>query len=94
MDDDGSGKMQLSDDQKQVIVTLERVGASFSLVGVCLIILTFIAIKRMRTIPNRFILFASVANIGASVASLIGLAGINQGLDSALCKTQAFLLEM
>ncbi|CAI4216097.1 unnamed protein product [Parascedosporium putredinis] len=48
----------------------------------------------LRTVPNLFILFASIANAGASIACLIGYDGVRAGTDSALCKTQAFLLEM
>lgn len=86
--------MQLTREQAQVVVALERAGASLSMLGVMLIILTFALFKRLRTVPNTFILFASIANIGASIASLIGLAGIAQGSESTLCRAQAFLLEM
>ncbi len=86
--------MTLTGEQATVIVGLERAGASLSMVGVLLIIATFTLFKRLRTVPNTFILFASIANIGASTASLIGLAGIAEGSDSSLCRAQAFLLEM
>jgi hypothetical protein len=86
--------MQLTADQVRVIVALERMGASLSLVGVMSIIVTFAMFKRLRTVPNIFILFASIANIGASIACLIGANGISAGGGSALCKAQAFLLEM
>jgi len=86
--------MKLSEDEIRVIVALERVGASLSLVGVVSILVTFALFKRLRTVPNIFILFASIANIGASTACLIGLDGISAGFGSALCQTQGFLLEM
>ncbi|CAK7237772.1 hypothetical protein SBRCBS47491_010125 [Sporothrix bragantina] len=91
---DDLATMQLSSQQASVVVGLERAGASLSMIGVLLIIITFGLFKRLRTVPNTFILFASMANIGASTASLIGLSGIAQGSDSALCRAQAFLLEM
>lgn len=74
--------------------TLERVGATLSLLGVCSIFVTYAVFKRLRTVPNTFILFASVANVGASVACLIGFDGVRQGQHSWLCQFQAFLLEM
>lgn len=94
MDVSVTAENMLSQDEVQVIVSLERAGASLSLVGVTLIFLTFAIYKKLRTVPNTFILFASIANVGASVASLIGYAGIAAGVDSNLCKAQAFLLEM
>ncbi|CAK7206234.1 hypothetical protein SEUCBS139899_009021 [Sporothrix eucalyptigena] len=91
---DDLATMQLSGQQASVVVGLERAGASLSMIGVLLIIATFALFKRLRTVPNTFILFASMANIGASTASLIGLSGIAQGSESTLCRAQAFLLEM
>ncbi|CCC07904.1 unnamed protein product [Sordaria macrospora k-hell] len=61
---------------------------------VFLIFIAYGLFKRVRTVPNTFILFASIANVGASTACFIGYAGIIAGEDSALCHTQAFLLEM
>ncbi|KAH6675355.1 G-protein coupled receptor [Plectosphaerella plurivora] len=86
--------MSFTDDQVQVVIALERVGASLSLFGITLILLTYSIFKRLRTIPNLFIVFASIANIGASIACVIGYDGIIQGEESALCQAQAFLLEM
>jgi hypothetical protein len=86
--------MPFTDDQVQVVIALERVGASLSLLGITLILVTYCLFKRLRTIPNLFIVFASIANIGASIACVIGYDGILQGEESALCQAQAFLLEM
>lgn len=86
--------MNLTVDQRKALQTVERIGASLSLVGVCLIFVTFAAFKRLRTVPNTFILFASIANVGASTACLIGYDGLNAGYESALCQVQGFLLEM
>jgi hypothetical protein len=86
--------MNLTAEEKGTLQTVERVGASLSLVGVCLIFVTFALFKRLRTVPNTFILFASISNVGASVACLIGFNGLNAGESSALCQVQGFLLEM
>ncbi|KAM0326305.1 hypothetical protein ACHAQA_006903 [Verticillium albo-atrum] len=86
--------MPLSGHQVITIIALERTGASLSLIGITLIFVTYYLFKRLRTIPNLFIVFASFANIGASIACLIGYDGILIGEASALCQAQAFMLEM
>lgn len=86
--------MNLTDKERLTIQAMERIGASFSLVGIAFIIFAYAIFKRARTVPNTFILFASIANFGASIACLIGSAGLTDGSSSALCQTQAFLLEM
>ncbi|KAG7141184.1 Cyclic AMP receptor-like protein A like [Verticillium longisporum] len=90
----GPEKMPLSGTQVTTIIALERTGASLSLIGITLIFVSYYLFKRLRTIPNLFIVFASVANIGASIACLIGYDGILIGEASALCQAQAFMLEM
>ncbi|GAB1310691.1 G-protein coupled receptors family 2 profile 2 domain-containing protein [Madurella fahalii] len=89
-----SGYMNLTAAERDTIQHVERFGASISLVGVVFIFIAYFFFKRVRTIPNTFIFFASVANVGASIACLIGYAGILAGDSSALCQAQAFLLEM
>jgi len=84
----------LTQEQINTIVVFERIGASLSITGVVLVLIAFAAFKRLRTVPNTFIVFASFANLGASIACLIGYAGIEAGAGSALCQTQAFLFEM
>ena len=89
-----SGYMNLTSTERDTIQHVERSGASLSLVGVSLIFVAYALSKRLRTVPNTFILFASIANVGASVACLVGYDGIMAGDPSALCQMQAFLLEM
>lgn len=86
--------MPLSEQQIRVVIALERTGASLSLIGISLIFVTYWLFKSLRTIPNLFIIFASIANVGASIACLIGQSGILKGDESALCQAQAFLLQM
>ncbi|KAI0102924.1 hypothetical protein GGR51DRAFT_550194 [Nemania sp. FL0031] len=80
--------------QIDVIVLFERLGAAISLVGVLLIFIAFTMFKRLRTVPNTFIIFASVANMGASIACLIGYSGVLDGSTSPLCQAQAFMFEL
>ncbi|KAK4044351.1 hypothetical protein C8A01DRAFT_31404 [Parachaetomium inaequale] len=89
-----NGHMNLTDKERDTLQIIERVGASVSLVGVCLIFIAYGLFPRVRTVPNTFIFFASIANVGASIACLIGYSGILAGDPSALCQAQAFLLEM
>ncbi|RYP76951.1 hypothetical protein DL771_001504 [Monosporascus sp. 5C6A] len=72
----------------------ERIGASLSVAGVLLIFAAFALSKRLRSVPNTFILFASVANLGASIACLMGYSGMQLGPDSHLCQAQAFMFEL
>ncbi|KAK4156642.1 hypothetical protein C8A00DRAFT_40937 [Chaetomidium leptoderma] len=89
-----SGFMNLTAEERDTLQHIERLGASISLVGVCVIFIAYGLFKRVRTVPNTFIFFASIANVGASIACLIGFSGILAGDPSALCQAQAFLLEM
>lgn len=89
-----SGYMNLTVAQRNTIQVAERIGASLSLVGVVFVIVTYALFKKVRNVSNTFIFYASVANVGASIACLIGYDGIEKGDDSALCQAQAFLLEM
>ena len=84
----------LTDGHIAVIIKLERTGAILSMIGAVLVVVTYAAFTRLRTVPNLFILFASISNIGASIACIMGYDGIKAGLDTSLCQAQAFLLEL
>ncbi|PFH63418.1 hypothetical protein XA68_10007 [Ophiocordyceps unilateralis] len=75
------------------LLTIERTGAGLSMVAISLIALTFIVFKKLRTTPNLFLLVASLANAGASVASMMGHDGLRKGEASSLCQAQAFIFE-
>lgn len=83
----------LSHEEIKVLITIERTGAGCSMVAIVLTILSYWAFKKIRTTPNLFILFASIANAGASVASMMGYDGLEQGQGSTLCQAQAFIFE-
>ncbi|OTA55470.1 hypothetical protein K449DRAFT_311651, partial [Hypoxylon sp. EC38] len=72
----------------------ERLGAALSVTGVLLIFAAYAAFKRLRSVPNTFIVFASFANLGASIACLIGYSGVLAGSNSHLCQAQAFMFEL
>ncbi|KAF2964219.1 hypothetical protein GQX73_g9347 [Xylaria multiplex] len=78
----------------EIIVLFERLGAAISLVAVLLIFIAFAVFRRVRSVPNTFIIFASVANLGASIACLIGYSGVLAGSTSRLCQAQAFMFEL
>lgn len=83
----------LSPAQTDMLITIERTGASLSMVAIILTISTFVAFKRLRTTPNLFLVFASLANAGASIASMMGYDGLVKGNKSSLCQAQAFIFE-
>ncbi|KAI1491819.1 hypothetical protein F5X96DRAFT_668300 [Biscogniauxia mediterranea] len=83
-----------SADQLNVIILFERFGAALSVTGVLLIFVAFAVFKRLRTVPNTFIVFASFANLGASIACLIGYSGVLAGSTSHVCQAQAFMFEL
>lgn len=97
-DPDGSGQVVasgvLTRQNIETIVIFERLGAALSVTGVLLIFIAYAAFKRLRTVPNTFIVFASFANLGASIACLIGYSGVKAGSDSHLCQAQAFMFEL
>lgn len=77
----------------EILITIERVGAGCSMIAIILVLLTFGLFKKLRTTPNLFLIFASIANAGASVASMIGYDGLERGEGSHLCQAQAFIFE-
>ncbi|ODA77986.1 hypothetical protein RJ55_06589 [Drechmeria coniospora] len=85
---------RLTQRQIDVLVTLERIGGSVSLIAVLLIFVAYAFIRRVRNVQNTFIVFASVSNIGASVASIIALDGLQAGKETALCQAQSFMFQM
>ncbi|KHN98964.1 G-protein coupled receptor [Metarhizium album ARSEF 1941] len=88
--DDGS---TLSTDHINTLITIERTGAGLSMAAILLTVVSFVAFKKLRTTPNTFLVFASVANAGASVASMIGYDGLRMGEESTLCQAQGFIFE-
>ncbi|KAH8676099.1 hypothetical protein BX600DRAFT_546796 [Xylariales sp. PMI_506] len=84
----------LTDAQVRTIAVVERAGAGLSAFGILSLFLAFALFKRLRSVPNTFIVFASFANLGASTACLIGYNGITEGAHSPLCQAQAFMFEL
>ena len=84
----------LSLDQLRELVIMERTGGSISLVSVLLILIAYGLVPRVRNVQNTFIVFASGANIGASIASIIAMDGMARGVMSPLCQAQSFMFEM
>jgi hypothetical protein len=89
---DTSGS-ELEPRQIEVLITIERTGAGLSMVAIVLTLLTFALFKKLRTTPNTFLVLASIANAGASIASMIGYDGLDQGERSTLCQGQGFIFE-
>ncbi|KAH7145409.1 hypothetical protein B0J13DRAFT_607107 [Dactylonectria estremocensis] len=80
--------------QAYTLGLLERVGGCISLMAVLFVLLAYALIPKARNPRNTFIMFACVANLGASIACIIARDGLNRGEDSSLCRAQSFLLHM
>jgi hypothetical protein len=85
---------QLSASELRTLVALERTGGSISLIAVTLIFIAYGLVRGSRNVQNTFIVFASISNVGASIACIIAMDGLAAGKTSALCQAQSFLFEM
>ena len=88
------GSDLLDESQRHTLVLFERIGGSVSLISVLLIFITYALVPRVRNVQNTFIVFASVANVGASCASIIAMDGLELGVSSPLCQAQSFMFHM
>lgn len=84
---------QLSEREIEILIIIERITASISVLGTLALFATFIFIKSFRTLSNTIIFYASFANLFANVAALIGGSALSK-VNSPLCQFQGFLLEM
>lgn len=82
-----------SEQEMKAIIAMERIGASLSVAGCLLVFIAYALSKRLRSVPNTFIVFASVANLGASIACLIGDSGMS-AQHGNLCQAQGFMFEL
>lgn len=87
-------KEDFTEDQIRTLMLMERIGGSVSLFAVIFIFIAYSLVPRARNVQNTFIVFASISNIGASIASIIAFDGLKAGKVSALCQAQSFLFEM
>ncbi|GJN80237.1 hypothetical protein PLIIFM63780_003762 [Purpureocillium lilacinum] len=87
------GNASLTSRQISILIAIERTGAGFSMAAIVITLVMFVCFKKMRTMPNLFLVFASLANAGASIASMIGYDGLIRGESSSLCQAQAFLMQ-
>ena len=85
---------ELSAYEIKVLIALERTGGAVSLAAVMLVFLAYAWVPRARNVQNTFIVFASISNVGACVASIIAMDGLYAGKMSPLCQAQSFIFEM
>jgi hypothetical protein len=84
---------ELTADQLNAIVIIERVNSSLSVIGCMFIVVTFLSSRAFHKPINRLVFFASVGNIITNIATLISRSAIgNPG--GALCQIQGFLIQM
>lgn len=84
----------LTADQFRALLVTERVNSIISIVSILFIVITYIFVPGFNKPINRLIFFASFGNLGSSVAALISEVGPTAGASSAICKFQAFLVQM
>ncbi|KAK2612728.1 hypothetical protein QQS21_001179 [Conoideocrella luteorostrata] len=89
----GKDGSKLEANHIRILITIERIGSGLSMVAVVLTVISYIAFKRLRTTPNLFLVFASIANAGASCAAMMGYDGLRVGVKSAICQAQGFLFQ-
>ena len=80
--------------QMEAIMITERVSSSLSIIGNSFVFLTFAFFPSFHKPINRLIVYASLGNICSNVATMISTSALDAGVDSALCQTQAFLIQM
>ena len=86
--------MSLTPRQEEILEITERVCSVVSVLGCSFIFLTFLASPNFRRPINRLVFYASWGNLLCNVATLISLAGVKLGQNSALCQIQAFLIQL
>ncbi|KAK4677804.1 hypothetical protein QC764_302020 [Podospora pseudoanserina] len=87
----------LTEEQTDLLVTIERALGSVSLAAVTLVFVAFALFRSLRTVPNCLLVCSSVANVFSSVATLMtqdGLRTAIQNGDKGLCNAQGFLFQM
>ncbi|RAO74023.1 uncharacterized protein BHQ10_010035 [Talaromyces amestolkiae] len=91
---DVSGDSLLSISQVHALIITERVNSVISILSIIFVVTTYLFSSGFNKPINRLIFFASFGNLGSAVAALISENGPMIGEDSALCKFQAFLVQM
>ncbi|KAN0080896.1 hypothetical protein V8E54_004100 [Elaphomyces granulatus] len=81
--------MPYTDPELGVFVVIERACSAVSIVGISIIISTFLISPLFRKPINRLVFYTSWGNLGSSVAMCIGRSGIG----SRFCPFLAFLLQ-
>lgn len=89
----GTPVEDLTDDQLNALVNIERVCSILSILGCAFIICTFLTSKTFHKPINRLVFFASVGNVITNIATLIGRSALDN-VAGPFCQLQAFLIQM
>ncbi|TVY91423.1 Cyclic AMP receptor-like protein A [Lachnellula willkommii] len=84
---------EVSQKQLENFSTIERIASSFSLVGICFIIITYGTSTAFHKPINRLVFYASLGNIFTNIATLMARDALVHSNDS-LCQFQGFLIQM
>jgi hypothetical protein len=85
--------MSLTSSQTRAIEITERVTSTFSLLGVSIIITTFLCDNGFRKPINRLVFYAAWGNILSNIATIISVTGVTAGQSSPLCQFQSFFIQ-
>lgn len=80
--------------QIKALEVTERMTSILSLLGCSFIIFTFLSSRAFHKPINRLVFFASFGNVVTNIATLISTSGVEAGVKSPLCQTQAFIIQM
>ena len=84
----------LTPEQNRMMALTERITASFSIVGILFIILTYLFSSSFSKPINRLVFYASWGNLGLCIVALISVDGPDAGQNSPLCQFQAFMAQL
>ncbi|APA14404.1 hypothetical protein SS1G_11756 [Sclerotinia sclerotiorum 1980 UF-70] len=77
----------------QTIIAIERTCSGISLLGSFFIIITFLSTTAFRKPINRLVFYASLGNLFTNLATLISRSALGKP-DGRFCQFQAFLIQM
>lgn len=89
----GEDKVNLGQEDFDILSTVERVCSVFSLLGCLFIIVTFCCSKAFHKPINRLVFYASFGNGITNIGTLMARSYIGSP-DSPGCQIQAFLIQM
>lgn len=82
------------EDKEHLLLLLVRTSSGLSLLASCLVLISFVAIPRLRTNINQLVCFTLLAETGSCILFLIGDSTVTIFHSPTLCYLQGFLLQV